>query len=228
MTKPLRLDPRRVKLLIFDLDGTLIDSRLDLVHSVNAMLRHCGRHALPPEAIAAMVGDGAPMLVRRALGDPRDHALLKQALEYFLSYYREHKLDHTHVYAGIPEALALLRRGNGAGERTMAVLSNKPVVPSRQIVQALGLSSFFMQVYGGNSFSTKKPDPEGALQLMLEASVRPRETVIVGDSGIDVLTGRNAGAWTCGVAYGFAPHTLQAPAPDLLVQSPQELASALA
>jgi len=228
MTKPLRLDPRRVKLLIFDLDGTLIDSRLDLVHSVNAMLRHCGRHALPPEAIATMVGDGAPMLVRRALGDPRDHALLKQALEYFLSYYREHKLDHTHVYAGIPEALALLRRGNGAGERTMAVLSNKPVVPSRQIVQALGLSSFFMQVYGGNSFSTKKPDPEGALQLMREASVRPRETVIVGDSGIDVLTGRNAGAWTCGVAYGFAPHTLQAPAPDLLVQSPQELASALA
>jgi len=228
MTKPLRLDPRRVKLLIFDLDGTLIDSRLDLVHSVNAMLRHCGRHALPPEAIATMVGDGAPMLVRRALGDPRDHALLKQALEYFLSYYREHKLDHTHVYAGIPEALALLRRGNGAGERTMAVLSNKPVVPSRQIVQALGLSSFFMQVYGGNSFSTKKPDPEGALQLMREASVRPRETVIVGDSSIDVLTGRNAGTWTCGVAYGFAPHTLQASAPDLLVQSPQELASALA
>jgi phosphoglycolate phosphatase len=228
MTHALRLDPRRVKLLIFDLDGTLIDSRLDLVHSVNAMLRHFGRHALPAEAIAAMVGDGAPMLVQRALGDPRDHALLKQALEYFLSYYREHKLDHTHVYAGIPEALALLRRSNGAGERTMAVLSNKPVVPSRQIVQALGLASFFMQVYGGNSFSTKKPDPEGALQLMREAGVRPRETVIVGDSSIDVLTGRNAGAWTCGVAYGFAPHTLQAPAPDLLVHSPRELASALA
>ncbi len=228
MNKLAPFNPRKVKLLIFDLDGTLIDSRLDLVHSVNAMLRHFGRPALPAEAIAAMVGDGAPMLVQRALGDPRDHDLLQQALKYFLSYYREHKLDHTRVYAGVPEALELLRRGNGAGERTMAVLSNKPVVPSRQIVQALGLASFFMQIYGGNSFSTKKPDPEGALQLMREASARPRETLIVGDSSVDVLTGRNAGAWTCGVAYGFAPHTLQAPAPDLLVHSPQELAAALA
>jgi len=87
---------------------------------------------------------------------------------------------------------------------------------------------WLLRVLGGLPKPTKKPDPEGALQLMREASVRPRETVIVGDSGIDVLTGRNAGAWTCGVAYGFAPHTLQAPAPDLLVQSPQELASALA
>jgi phosphoglycolate phosphatase len=227
MTTSIPLDPRKLKLLIFDLDGTLIDSRLDLVHSVNAMLGHFGRPELPPEAIAAMVGDGAPMLVRRALGDPRDHALLKHALEYFLSYYREHKLDNTHVYPGIPEALAALQRGNG-GERRMAVLSNKPVVPSRQIVNALGLAPFFSQVYGGNSFSTKKPDPEGALQLMQEASVSPAETVIVGDSSIDVLTGRNARAWTCGVAYGFAPHTLQAPPPDLLAHSPRELASLLA
>jgi phosphoglycolate phosphatase len=219
--------PARLKLLIFDLDGTLIDSRLDLVHSVNAMLRHFHRPQLPPEAVAAMVGDGAPMLVRRALGDPRDHALLQQALDYFLAYYREHKLDNTHVYPGILEALNVLRQGNGNGERRMAVLSNKPVNPSRQIVQALGLAPFFMQVYGGNSFSTKKPDPEGARQLMREAGVGPENTVVIGDSSVDVLTGRNANAWTCGVSYGFAPHSLQAPAPDLLVHSPEELAAAL-
>jgi phosphoglycolate phosphatase len=218
--------PARLKLLIFDLDGTLIDSRLDLVHSVNAMLRNFQRPELPDDAIAAMVGDGAPMLVRRALGDPRDHELLQRALDYFIAYYREHKLDNTHLYPGIPEALADLRDANG-GQRRMAVLSNKPVNPSRQIVQALGLAPYFMQVYGGNSFATKKPDPAGAQQLMREAGVGADETLIVGDSSVDVLTGRNARAWTCGVSYGFAPHSLQAPAPDLLVHSPQELAAAL-
>ena len=219
--------PARLKLLIFDLDGTLVDSRLDLVHSVNAMLRHFRRPQLPAEAIAAMVGDGAPMLVRRALGDPRDHHLLQQALDFFVAYYREHKLDNTHAYPGIPQALEALRRADGNGERRMAVLSNKPVNPSRQIVQALGLAPYFMQVYGGNSFATKKPDPAGARQLMREAGALPEETLIVGDSSVDVLTGRNARAWTCGVSYGFAPHSLHAPAPDLLVHSPRELAAAL-
>ena len=222
-----KLGSKPLKLLIFDLDGTLIDSRLDLVHSVNATLRHLRRPELPPDIIAAYVGDGAPMLIRRALGDPSDQALVAEALEYFLSYYRVHKLDHTHVYLGVPEMLAALRRGGNGTERHMAVLSNKPVNPSRQIVEALGLRPFFDQVYGGNSFPTKKPDPEGARKLMEEAGVSPRETIIIGDSSIDVLTGQNAGAWTCGVTYGFAPQTLQTPPPDLLVDSPQELAQAL-
>src|ERR1700752_2384597 len=145
-----QFDSRQIKLLIFDLDGTLIDSRLDLVHSVNAMLRHCGRPELPSEVIASYVGDGAPMLVRRALGDPDDEAFFKQALDYFLAYYREHKLDHTIVYAGIPDALKQIR-SNGAEHngvsREMAVLSNKPVHPSRAIVKALGLADFFVHVY---------------------------------------------------------------------------------
>jgi len=210
-------------LLIFDLDGTLIDSRLDLIHTVNAMLRHLGRPQLPGDVIATYVGDGAPMLVRRALGDPEDEGLVRQALNFFLAYYREHKLDHTHVYAGIPQALAAIRHSHNGQGRTLAVLSNKPVNPSRAIVDALGLGQFFSQVYGGNSFASKKPDPEGALKLLEESGVRPEHAAIVGDSHVDVRTGRNAGLWTIGVNYGFAPHTLADEPPDILVDLPREV-----
>lgn len=220
-------DPRRIRLLVFDLDGTLIDSRLDLIHSVNATLRHIGRPELDGDVIASYVGDGAPALVRRALGDTDDEILLLTALEYFLSYYRLHKLDHTTVYPGIPEVLAVLARpANGMTRtlaRTMAVLSNKPVNPSRAIVQALGLGDFFVSVYGGNSFATKKPDPLGVRTLLEETGVAAEDALMIGDSSIDVLAGRNAGLWTCGVTYGFAPQSLEDVPPDVLVENPQEL-----
>jgi phosphoglycolate phosphatase len=218
-----QFDSHSIKLLIFDLDGTLIDSRLDLVHSVNAMLRHFGRPELPDEVVASYVGDGAPVLVRRALGDPKDEKFVKEALDYFLAYYRVHKLDHTHVYDGIKDSLAAIQSSNGV-TRKMAVLSNKPVHPSRAIVEALGLGQFFLHVYGGNSFPTKKPDPEGARSLLKETKTRPHEAAIIGDSSVDVLTGRNAGIWTCGVTYGFAPHTLCEAPPDVVVDKPRELA----
>lgn len=210
-----------MRLVIFDLDGTLIDSRLDLIHSVNAMLRHYQRPELPGEVVASYVGDGAPMLVRRALGDPEDEKFFKAAMDYFLAYYREHKLDHTVVYAGVQEALQNIQ-SNGR-KRTMAVLSNKPVNPARAIVDALGLGQFFVRVYGGNSFDTKKPDALGVNTLIKETGVRPKEAIIVGDSSIDVLTGKNAGIATCGVTYGFAPHTLCEVPPDVIVESPRAL-----
>ena len=231
-------DPRRLRLLVFDLDGTLIDSRLDLIHSVNAMLRHIERPELDGDVIASYVGDGAPTLVRRALRDTDDEVLLQKAMEYFLVYYRQHKLDHTTVYEGIPEVLACLANSSNGLEsnavppdgvppngvqRLMAVLSNKPVVPSRQIVQALGLGDFFVCVYGGNSFTTKKPDPLGVRAIMQETGVAADEALIIGDSAVDVLTGRNAGLWTCGVTYGFAPHSLEEAPPDVLVETPREL-----
>ena len=217
-------DPHSIKLVIFDLDGTLIDSRLDLVHSVNAALRHIGRPELPDEVIASYVGDGAPILIQRALGGEKvDEALIRKGLEFFLSYYRAHKLDHTTVYPGIAEALAAVQRSGNGTPRKMAVLTNKPVIPSRAIVEALGLGPFFTQIYGGNSFATKKPDPEGARRLLEESGVRPEQAAIVGDSHVDIETGCNAGLWTVGVSYGFAPHTLEGVMPDLSIDMPKEL-----
>jgi phosphoglycolate phosphatase len=222
-------DPHRVRLLVFDLDGTLIDSRLDLIHSVNAMLRHIGRPELDGDLIASYVGDGAPALVRRALGDTDtdNEALFRAAMEYFLGYYRLHKLDHTTVYEGIPETLASLAEPSNGRQRRMAVLTNKPVNASRDIVRALGLGDFFLCVYGGNSFTTKKPDPLGARTILQETGVAADEALMIGDSSIDVLTGRNAGLWTCGVKYGFAPHSLEEVPPDVLIESPRELGELL-
>lgn len=244
-----RFDPSLIRLLIFDLDGTLIDSRLDLIHSVNAMLRHFGRPELEGDVIASYVGDGAPALVRRALagrngeaGNPGedgesgdDEAFFQSALEYFLGYYRLHKLDHTTLYDGIPETLAALANGSrradahvGPGvQRLMAVLSNKPVNPSRDIVAAMGLGEYFVRIYGGNSFPTKKPDPLGVQILLGETGIPAAQALMIGDSSIDVLTGRNAGMWTCGVTYGFAPHSLEAVAPDVVVDGPRELGELL-
>jgi len=212
-----------IRHLIFDLDGTLVDSRLDLSNSINAMLRHFGKPLLPNEVIASYIGDGAPMLVRRSLGDPDDESYVQQALEFFMLYYREHKLDNTFVYPGIKECLDSIRSSrNGAGMK-MSVLSNKPVGPSRAIVEALGLGSYFFQVYGGNSFHTKKPDPTGVQALLEESGTQAEQTVIIGDSDIDVLTARNAGTYSVGVNYGFAPHTFVDAPPDVLVETPQEL-----
>jgi phosphoglycolate phosphatase len=221
-------DPRSIQLVIFDLDGTLIDSRLDLVHSVNAALRHIGRPELPDDVIASYVGDGAPVLMQRALGGEEvDEALVRKGLEFFLSYYRAHKLDHTTVYPGVAAALAAIQNlaapSSNGSPRNLAVLSNKPVIPSKAIIDALGLGQFFSQVYGGNSFSTKKPDPEGARRLLEEYGVQPQQAAIIGDSHVDVNTGRNAGMVTVGVTYGFAPHTLQDEPPDVLVDHPSEL-----
>jgi phosphoglycolate phosphatase len=210
-----------LRLLIFDLDGTLVDSRQDLAKSVNAMLRNFGKPELPDEIIATYIGDGAPMLVRRALGDPDDEAFFSEALAYFLAYYREHKLDHTYVYDGVFESLDRLKLA--LPNARMAVLSNKPVHPSRAIVEALGLSKYFFQVYGGNSFDTKKPDPQGARELLKQAGdVAPEQAVLIGDSSVDVLTARNSGMYSVGCTFGLAPHTLDDLPPDVLVDSPPE------
>jgi phosphoglycolate phosphatase len=217
----------RVRLLIFDLDGTLIDSRIDLANSVNAMLRHFGRPELPTDVIATYIGDGAPMLVRRALGDPGDEHFVNDAIGYFLEWYREHKLDNTYVYEGVLAALERLQSFHGCSERKMAVLTNKPVRASEAIVQALGLGRFFFRVYGGNSFSTKKPDPLGALTLAGEAGANPEECVVIGDSQVDILTARNAGMWSIGLTYGLAPQALDISPPDVRVDEPGEIANVL-
>ena len=207
----------QIRLIVFDLDGTLIDSRKDLCTSVNAALVQFSRQPLPEEIIASYIGDGAGMLIRRALGDPSDASLVDRALSAFLDYYREHKLDHTTVYEGVFSSLDRLRQG-----RSMAVLTNKPVGASEQICAGLGLSRYFFSIYGGNSFSTRKPDPEGLRTLMAEAGVSPEETVMVGDSDVDILTAQRAGAWSIGCRYGLSPHTVETIPPDVAVHTPRE------
>lgn len=220
-----------LKLLVFDLDGTLIDSAQDLCNSVNAMLEHCHLPPLDDKQIASYIGDGVLMLVKRALaaenGLHADEKLLNEAYEFFLSYYREHKLDFTYAYAGVIEALTAVGSGPGGRTRAMAVLTNKPVRPARAICEALGLAPFFMSIYGGNSFATKKPDPAGMLALMAEAGAKPEETVLIGDSQVDVQTARNAGAWSIGCTFGLAPLALEAMQPDILVDSPLDWTEAL-
>jgi phosphoglycolate phosphatase len=210
----------RMDLLIFDLDGTLIDSKLDLVHAVNATRAHVGMEPLQNETVASYVGDGAPVLIRRVLGPQAAEVDVQEALEFFLEYYREHKLDYTKLYAGVQEALDRLR---AAGVR-MAVLTNKPVRVSQAIVDGLGLAGYFHAVYGGNSFDHKKPHPVGIETLMSECGVGRERTMMVGDSSVDVLTARNAGVKSCGVTYGFQPETLAAARPDLLVDRMGDLA----
>jgi phosphoglycolate phosphatase len=217
-----------IKLVVWDLDGTLVNSELDLAHSINAMLRHFKRPELPVETIGTFIGDGAPMLVRRSLGDPNDEGFVKEAVEYFLLYYREHKLDNTYIYDGIVPALhSIAAARNGTPVRQQAVLTNKPVRPSRDIVAGLGLGDFFAQIYGGNSFDTKKPDPMGAKTLMQELGVSPAETVMIGDSQNDSLMAKNAGMWSIGVTYGFSPESLKHAPPDIVVDTPAEIAQVL-
>ena len=209
-----------MNLLVFDLDGTLIDSKLDLVHSVNAMRIMMNLPAIGEEIVASYVGNGAPVLVRRALGREASDAEVQRALEYFLAYYHDHMLDNTRLYAGVREALDRLR---AAGSK-MAVLTNKPVRFSRDIVAGLGLSDHFFRVYGGNSFNEKKPNPIGLVKLMEETGAPPENTIMIGDSYVDVRTARAAGVKACGVSYGFQPETFAQDPPDLLVDDMNQLA----
>jgi len=228
------------RLLVFDLDGTLIDSRIDLANSINAMLAHYGRPQLAPDTIAGYIGEGAGVLVRRSLAhahliagepDPHDDAFVEEALVWFIDFYRVHKLDFTYVYDGVDAALRQIRERHP--KILMAVLTNKPVIPSRAICTHFGFDEFFFRVYGGNSFATKKPDPEGLLRLMADACilygapVLPAETVMVGDSNIDVETARACGARALGCSFGLAPEALALSHPDQTVAHASEWPSAL-
>ncbi|HTS12611.1 MAG TPA: HAD-IA family hydrolase [Candidatus Limnocylindrales bacterium] len=212
----------RVKTLIFDLDGTLIDSKLDLALSINAMLEYMRRGPLPHETIYGFVGNGAPVLVRRSLAEaaPRSEITDEETArghDYFLSYYRQHMLDNTVTYPGVREGLALL------ASHPMAVLTNKPVRFSEAIIEGLGLSRYFRYVYGGNSFEKKKPDPMGVHVLLRDLACAPGEAMIIGDSDVDVHTARNSGIWACGVTYGLGVEGLRANPPDLMLDSLVEL-----
>lgn len=186
---------------------------------MNATREHVGMPPLDPALIFSFVGNGAATLVRRALGPSAPEDLVESALGFFLKFYRAHALEHTRLYAGVGEVLQTL-----AGEgHTLAVLTNKPVRISTDIIKALKLGDLFLRVYGGDSFPQKKPDPIGITTLQREANLEARDTLMVGDSGVDVQTARNAGVRSCGVTWGFQPEAFETDTPDYLVHSAQEL-----
>ena len=210
-----------VRALIFDLDGTLIDSKRDLVHSVNAMLREMGRAELAEETISGYIGRGAPQLVGRALGEGATEDEHKRALQFFLGYYEEHKMDTTCAYPGVAETLEEL------AELPMAILTNKPARISVRILNELGLKRHFRAIYGGNSFETKKPDPLGAHTILREFGAAPQEALLIGDSEVDVQTARNAGILAAAVNYGFGVHDRTAHPADIYLDRITDLAALL-
>jgi len=226
-----------LRLIIFDLDGTLIDSEKDLAIAVNATRAEAGLPPLGQKEVDGMVGRGPAELVRRAVGDAVDEKGLRRLLEFFVLYYRKHAMENTRLYPGVAEAVAALHdRGY-----LLSVLTNKPTRISRDILARLGLATLMKYIYGTRgplpgpphpegvqSFDQKKPDPIGILTMLKKCHLEPRQAMIVGDSSVDILTGRNAGVWTCGVTYGFQPESLKETPPDLLVDSLSELVEHLA
>ncbi len=213
----------RADLVVFDLDGTLVDSAGDLAASINATLHHFAP-ATPPvplERVRAFVGDGAAMLVARTLAAARVDVSKDAALPVFLECYRARLLDTTVLYPGVRELLDALR------DRKLAVLSNKPGDMSRHILEGLGVAGRFDRICGAGDVPAKKPDPAGLQMLLRDAGIPPAAAVLVGDSAIDVRTGRAAGVRTVGVTYGFDPASLKASPPDLLIDDLRELAARL-
>jgi phosphoglycolate phosphatase len=187
-----------LRLIVFDLDGTLIDSRQDLADSANALIAERGGSPLPVDAVTAMVGEGAALLVRRALaaaGLPTD---ADTALPRFLELYDERLLANTRPYPGTVKALDTI-----AGSATLAVLTNKPQRPTETILAGLDLDAYFEHVIGGDTAFGRKPDPAGLRHLMTIAGSSPEETILVGDSAIDLRTARAARVRVCLVTYGF-------------------------
>lgn len=199
------------RLLVFDLDGTLVDSKEDIANAVNVALESFDLPPLPNPVIYSYVGDGASALILRAL-PPEKADLLPEVLDRFLAYYQRHLLDTTRAYPGVVEALR-----KWAGIYRMAVLTNKGVAMTQEILSGLSLDGYFFEVRGGDSFGTKKPDPEGLLHILREAGVDAQEAIMVGDSRNDVLAGKAAGALTCGVTYGLGASGFADHSPDFTV-----------
>lgn len=206
--------------LIFDLDGTLIDTKADLAAATNFMLSALALPTLTMGQVERLVGEGARVLVERALGSQRAD-LVPRGFALFMEYYTVHLLDHTQPYSGIPELLAAAH----AQGSTLSVLTNKPEAPSRAILTGLGLADFFGFLVGGDTLSARKPDPQGVRYLQQLTGIDLAETVLIGDSRIDVETGRAASITTCGVTWGFGAEELRACVPHFLVDSPAQLSA---
>ena len=211
------------RLLVFDLDGTLVDSVRDLAVAANEAIAAVapGSPAVPLEAVVSYVGEGARLLVERCLRHAGLAVPPEDVLPVFFETYGRHLLDTTRLYPGVPEALDAL---SGA---TLAVLTNKPGDFSRTILEGLGVASRFARIWGYGDVPARKPDPSGLLRLVDELGGDAAGTWMIGDSTIDVRTARAAGVRACGVTWGLDPAGVRASAPDRLVDSAAALASLL-
>lgn len=214
---------RPVRLVVFDLDGTLVDSVRDLATAVNAAFARIspGTPPLPLDDVRSFVGEGARVLVERSLERARLRRSADEVLPVFLECYRSCLLDTTRLFPGVEEVLDRLRG------RTLAVLTNKPGDLSRALLAGLGVADRFARIWGPADVPARKPDPAGLLSLARDLETAPAETILVGDSPVDVQTGRAAGVRTVGVTYGLDPDALRADPPDLLVDDLRELADRL-
>lgn len=210
-----------MNLIIFDLDGTLIDSKLDLAQAVNATRIEMKLPPIEAELIYSYVGNGAPTLIRRALGPDATEQDVQKALDYFIEYYQLHCLDMTKLYPGVKETLDQLKKHG----KTLTVLSNKPVRISKLILDGLGVGDCFVRVYGGNSFAEKKPHPVGVETLRAEFPCPLERTLLVGDSAVDMQTAKAAGVRSCGVTYGFQPEAFKDNPPEFVIDRFEDLLS---
>jgi len=194
-----------------------VDSKQDLSDSVNHVRKVFGLDPLSETEISSYIGDGAQMLIRRALGPSAPDSEVEAGLSLFLSYYRDHMLDRSVLYPGVEDTLERLE------DCTLAVLTNKPIRFSRTMLQGLGILERFAAVYGGNSFERKKPDPIGVFRILEDTRSGPDQAWMIGDSAVDVMTGKNAGIRTCGVAWGYAVETFNQAPPDYFIKGFHEL-----
>ena len=211
------------RLIVFDLDGTLVDSIRDIAAAVQDALGRMapGARRLEQHEIHAFVGDGARVLVARCLAAAGVSGRAEDALPLYLAAYHRRMLDTTAFYPGTLEALEALK------DRTLCVLTNKPGGLSRALLAGLGADHLFARIWGGGDVENPKPDPAGLLRLMGEMGARPEETVMVGDSPVDVATGRAAAAFTVGVTFGFDPRGTEDARPDAMVTDLRELPKVL-
>lgn len=206
-----------VKLLIFDLDGTLVDSRLDVANAIRHAWEQLGRAPPPHEVIYRFVGNGIQRSIERILGIQAPDRI-EQAIQLYRLHYDQHLLDHTVLYPHVEETL------DAFSHKKKAIISNKRQEPSVAILKGLGISHHFNMILGGDQVEEKKPAPEAVLRALDQLEVAPREAIIIGDSPDDIQAGRAAGLFTCGVTYGFHPkECLLAEKPDYLIDSLKQL-----